>query len=140
LADIICTYLALPISDKQSLLATLDPVMRLKRVDALMDVSALPLFLGVLKTTRRRAFDYANQRHHQYATLEHSFCLPLIDDADASAVMRACSADLGALKTSLLGYLDNELKNIVIENGRDAKLTAGISTREPACHAACATN
>jgi ATP-dependent Lon protease len=35
-ADIISTYMALPISDKQSLLATLDPVARLERVDALM--------------------------------------------------------------------------------------------------------
>jgi ATP-dependent Lon protease len=121
-ADIICTYLALPIGDKQSLLATLDPVVRLKQVDALMDVSALPLS-SAFETTRRRAFDYANQRHHQYATLEH-LLLALIDDADASAVMRACSADLGALKTGPLGYLDNELKNIVIEDGRDAKPTA----------------
>ena len=66
-ADIICTYLALPISDKQSLLATLDPVTGLQRIDALMDVSALPLS-SAFETTRRRAFDYANQRHHQYAT------------------------------------------------------------------------
>jgi ATP-dependent Lon protease len=35
-ADIISTYMALPISDKQSLLATLDPVARLERVNALM--------------------------------------------------------------------------------------------------------
>jgi ATP-dependent Lon protease len=36
-ADVISAYLALPIGDKQSLLATLDPVARLERVDALMD-------------------------------------------------------------------------------------------------------
>jgi ATP-dependent Lon protease len=36
-ADVISAYLALPISDKQSLLATLDPVTRLERVDALME-------------------------------------------------------------------------------------------------------
>ncbi len=30
--------------------------------------------------------------------------------------MQACNADLGALRTSLLGYLDNVFKNIVIEN------------------------
>jgi ATP-dependent Lon protease len=35
-ADIISTHMALPIEDKQSLLATLDPVARLERVDALM--------------------------------------------------------------------------------------------------------
>src|SRR5216684_54983 len=70
LADIISANMALPINDKQGLLATLDPVMRLKRVDARLDVPALPFSPGV-EGTRRRALDYANQRNHQYATLEH---------------------------------------------------------------------
>jgi ATP-dependent Lon protease len=38
-ADIISAYLVLPISDKQNLLATLDPVVRLERVEALMDAN-----------------------------------------------------------------------------------------------------
>jgi ATP-dependent Lon protease len=38
-ADFIATRVILPISDKYELLATLDPVMRLKKVDALMDPS-----------------------------------------------------------------------------------------------------
>ena len=41
----------------------------------------------------------------------------MIDDFSASAAMKACGADLNAVKTSLLDYLDNELKHIVIENG-----------------------
>ena len=121
-ADIISTYMILPIGDKQSLLATLDPVARLKRVDALMDLPALAVS-PTLEVTRRRALDYANQRKHQYATLEH-LLLALIDDADAAAVMEACSADLGALKASLFDYLDKGLKDLVIENGGDAKPTA----------------
>jgi ATP-dependent Lon protease len=36
-ADVIGSYLALPISDKQSLLATIDPMARLEKVTALMD-------------------------------------------------------------------------------------------------------
>ena len=36
-ADMIATYLALPIDDKQNLLATLDPVARLERVNALLE-------------------------------------------------------------------------------------------------------
>ena len=121
-ADIISTHMILPIGGKQSLLATLDPVARLKRVDALMDLPALAVS-PTLEVTRRRALDYANQRKHQYATLEH-LLLALIDDADAAAVMEACSADLGALKASLSDYLDNGLKDLVIENGGDAKPTA----------------
>jgi ATP-dependent Lon protease len=121
-ADIISPYLALPISEKQSLLAIFDPVMRLKRVDALMDISPLALS-PTLEVTRRRALDYADQRNHQYATLEH-LLLALVDDADASAVMQACNTDLGALKAKLLGYLDNELKGLVIDSGEEAKPTA----------------
>jgi ATP-dependent Lon protease len=121
-ADIICTYVALPISDKRSLLATLDPVMRLKRVDALMNASALP-FSPTFEVTRRRAFDYAHQRNHQHAKLEH-LLLALIDDADAAAVMRACNGDLGAQKANLLSHLDKELKDLVIGTGGEAKPTA----------------
>jgi ATP-dependent Lon protease len=121
-ADIICTYMILPIGDKQRLLATLDPVARLKRVDALMELSVLSVS-PTLETTKRRALDYANQRKHQYATLEH-LLLALIDDADASAVMGACKTDLGALKTGLSSHLDNELNDLVVENGGDAVPTA----------------
>ena len=121
-ADIIAARMVLPISDKQNLLATLDPVVRLQRVDALMDLSALP-FSPTLEVTRRRAFDHAHQRRHQYATLEH-LLLALIDDADASAVLRASNADLGVLKEKLANYLDNELKRLVMVKGGDARPTA----------------
>jgi ATP-dependent Lon protease len=39
-ADYIAAHMTLPISEKQSLLATLDPVARLERVDALLDAKA----------------------------------------------------------------------------------------------------
>ncbi len=39
-ADMIATYLALPIDEKQNLLATLDPVARLERVNALLESNA----------------------------------------------------------------------------------------------------
>lgn len=120
-ADIISTHMVLPIGDKQGLLATVDPVTRLKRIDAFMDVSALPSS-PTFDATKRRALDYANQRKHQYATLEH-LLLALIDDADASAVMRACKADLGALRGNLVSYLDNDLKRLVVENGGEARPT-----------------
>jgi ATP-dependent Lon protease len=136
-ADIIGSYLALPISDKQSLLATLDPVARLERVDALLAglKSAPPLppaiaeavpgtrYSAELEMTLHRALDYANQRKHEYATLEH-LLLALIDDVNASTVMRACKADLGVLREKLATYLDNELKRLVIDKGGDARPTA----------------
>jgi len=67
---------------------------------------------------------FANQRKHEYATLEH-LLLSLADDQEAAAVMRACDVDLAALKKSLLNYLDTELKSLVVDDGEDAKPTAG---------------
>jgi ATP-dependent Lon protease len=39
-ADIICTHVKLPIAEKQALLATLDPIARLERIDALLEAGA----------------------------------------------------------------------------------------------------
>jgi ATP-dependent Lon protease len=134
-ADIIATHMILPIGDKQDVLAMVDPVARLKQIDALMDRPALSVS-PVLEATRRRALDHANQRRHQYAALEH-LLLALIDDADAAAVMAACNADLGALRASLIKFLDNDLKDIVIETGGDAKPTAAFQrvSQRAALHA-----
>jgi len=74
--------------------------------------------------TMHRALAYANQRKHQYETLEH-LLLALIDDVDASAVMKACKVDLGALKEKLTNYIDNDLKTQVIDDGGEPKQTAG---------------
>jgi ATP-dependent Lon protease len=118
-ADVIAAHIVLPMSDRQSLLATIDPVARLDRVVALLDLSAPPPS-AALEATRRRALGLANQRRNQFATLEH-LLLALIDDADASAVLRACNADLGTIRSDLLGYLDSELKDSVLPNGVPAK-------------------
>ena len=84
----------------------------------------MPSFSRNLEETLHRAVAYANQREHEYATLEH-LLLSLAEDPEASAVMRACNVDLAALKKSLVGYLDAELKSLVIEGGEEAKPTAG---------------
>lgn len=76
-----------------------------------------------LAATLHRALAHANRRMHEYATLEH-LVLALIDDADAAAVMRACRADLAALKRSLTAFVDDELKGLVIDSGEAARPTA----------------
>ena len=48
----------------------------------------MPSFSRPLEETLHRAVSYANERRHEYATLEH-LLLALVDDADASAVMKA---------------------------------------------------
>jgi Glyoxalase superfamily protein/Clp amino terminal domain, pathogenicity island component len=74
--------------------------------------------------TMHRAFAYAVARKHRYETLEH-LLLALIDDVDASAVMKACKVDLGALKEKLTNYIDNDLKTMPIDDGGEPKQSAG---------------
>ena len=84
----------------------------------------MPTFSRNLEQSLHRALALANERHHEYATLEH-LLLALLDDTDASAVMRACSVDLDKLRRSLSTYLESELENLVTDGGEDSKPTAG---------------
>ena len=84
----------------------------------------MPSFSKNLEETLHRAIAYANQRSHEYATLEH-LLLSLADDKEAAAVMKACSVDLGSLKKSVTNYLDGELTSLVVDDDDDAKPTAG---------------
>ena len=81
-------------------------------------------FSSSLEQALRRALQYANQRSHEYATLEH-LLLSLLDDRDAAAVMRACDVDIDLLRDKLTGYLDNELAGLVLDSHNDAQPTAG---------------
>jgi ATP-dependent Clp protease ATP-binding subunit ClpA len=77
-----------------------------------------------LEKSLHRALDYANQRRHEYATLEH-LLLALTEDQDALAVLRACGVDLDKLRRELTNYLDSELSNLVGSRSEEAKPTAG---------------
>ena len=57
----------------------------------------MPTFSNSLEQSLHRALTFANDRRHEYATLEH-LLLALIEDDDAAAVMRACNVDLKHLK------------------------------------------
>jgi ATP-dependent Lon protease len=115
IADMIAMRLKLPVKDRYELLAILDPVTRLEKIDGLLDGSSRP-FAPAYAATRRRALELADRRRHQFATLEH-LLLALIEDSDASAIMQACNADLGVLRQGLVDHLDKELAHIVIETG-----------------------
>ena len=66
----------------------------------------------------------ANERDHEYATLEH-LLLSLMDDQDAVAVLRACNVDVEVLRRSVTTHIDTEFSNLVVDDGEDAKPTAG---------------
>jgi hypothetical protein len=77
-----------------------------------------------LELTLHRTLGHADQRNPEYATQEH-LLFALIDDADASAVMKGCKVDLGLLKESVANYIDNELESLVTEDDREPTPTAG---------------
>ena len=84
----------------------------------------MPTFSRSLEQSLHRALALANERHHEYATLEH-LLLALTDDQDAAAVLRACNVDIDRLKRKLVEYIDGELDNLVMDAADDSKPTAG---------------
>ena len=89
----------------------------------------MPTFSRSLEEGLHRALALANERHHEYATLEH-LLLSLMDDQDAAAVMRACNVDMDLLRQQLSNYVDNELSSLVVDNGEDSKQIGRASCRE----------
>ena len=88
-----------------------------------------------LEQTLHRALSLANERRHEYATLEH-LLLALTDDQDAAAVLRACGVDLDKLRRDLIEFLDNDLAGLDDRprRGREAdrRLPArGAARRDP---------
>jgi ATP-dependent Clp protease ATP-binding subunit ClpA len=83
----------------------------------------VPSFSNSLEESLHRAIEYANERHHEYATLEH-LLLSLIDDRDASSVMRACNVDIERLRAKLVDFLDKELTNLILDQDSEAQPTA----------------
>ncbi|MGE3624125.1 MAG: ATP-dependent Clp protease ATP-binding subunit ClpA [Bdellovibrionales bacterium] len=78
-----------------------------------------------LERTLHRALALANERRHEYSTLEH-LLMALTEDQDAVAVMRACGVNLDRLRGELGKYLDEELEGLAASDAdSDAKPTAG---------------
>ena len=84
----------------------------------------MPAFSRSLEQSLHRALALANDRHHEYATLEH-LLLALTEDTDAAAVLKACSVDIDVLKKQVVDYVEHELENLVSDGHDDAKPTAG---------------
>ena len=84
----------------------------------------MPTFSPNLEKALHQALAFANQRRHEYATLEH-LLLSLTDDVDAAAVMKACNVDIEALRRIVKDYVDTELEGLVHAGKDEAKPTAG---------------
>ncbi|MGH7003935.1 MAG: AAA family ATPase, partial [Alphaproteobacteria bacterium] len=77
-----------------------------------------------LEKSLQRALAFANERRHEYATLEH-LLLALIEDQDAAAVLRACNVDLQKLRADLVNYVDTELQSLSNQRVEKPEPTAG---------------
>jgi len=77
-----------------------------------------------LEQSLHRALGIANEKHHEYATLEH-LLYALTEDQDALAVLKACGVDVDKLRHDLMTYIDTELNGLVGAAMEDAKPTAG---------------
>jgi ATP-dependent Clp protease ATP-binding subunit ClpA len=77
-----------------------------------------------LEESLHRALGLANEKRHEYATLEH-LLLSLTDDQDALAVLKACGVDVTKLRDDLITYIDTELNGLVGSALEEAKPTAG---------------
>jgi ATP-dependent Clp protease ATP-binding subunit ClpA len=82
----------------------------------------LPSFSQSLEQALHRALEYANERSHEYATLEH-LLLALLDDSDAAGVMRACNVDIEKIRRRVTEFLDEELDMHVSKNTVEAAPT-----------------
>lgn len=84
----------------------------------------MPSFSRNLEQTLERAVGMANERLHEFATLEH-LLLALLDDDDAKEVLAACGVDFERLSADLIAYIDLQLLEIVTEKEKGARPTAG---------------
>ena len=84
----------------------------------------MPSFSSSLEHAIHAALATANERSHEFATLEH-LLLALLDEPDAEKVLRACDVDIGKLRSNLSEFIDDELDSLVADiEGSEAVPTA----------------
>ena len=64
-----------------------------------------------LEVTLNLAFKTAREKRHEYMTVEH-LLLALLYDASAASVLKACGADLVALRDDLTEFIDSTMPTI----------------------------
>ena len=82
----------------------------------------MPSFSQSLEAALHRALELANQRSHEYATLEH-LLLALVDDRDAAGVLKACNVEVDRLRKRVTEFLDTELSALETKGPAEAQPT-----------------
>jgi ATP-dependent Clp protease adapter protein ClpS len=83
----------------------------------------MPTFSHSLEGSLTRALNLASERYHKYATLEH-LLLALIEDPDASAVMRSCNVDFDKFRRELLASIESDPENAAVHQSEPANPTS----------------
>ena len=85
-------------------------------------ISNMPTFSKGLEDSLHKALSIARAKKHEFSTLEH-LLLAIIDDDDAISIFKHCSIDLNKIRDDLQGYIDNELRHIIVKDLDDVKPT-----------------
>ena len=84
----------------------------------------MPSFSNSLEQAIHAALAQANQRKHEFATLEH-LLLSLLEEPDALRVLQACGVNIDELRKDLEDFIDDDLSNLVTDiEGSEAVPTA----------------
>jgi len=77
-----------------------------------------------LEFTLNQAFKSAREKQHEFMTIEH-LLLALLDNPTAAQVLRACGADIEALRRDVDSFLDETTPLITDEDNRETQPTLG---------------
>ena len=85
----------------------------------------MPSFSTSLEKSIHSAISLANEKKHEFATLEH-LLLALIKEKDARRVLEACNVDIKVLTEKLKTFLDEKLEGLISDlEGAEAVPTTG---------------
>ncbi|NNE63196.1 MAG: ATP-dependent Clp protease ATP-binding subunit ClpA [Gammaproteobacteria bacterium] len=77
-----------------------------------------------LEHSLNKAFHEANEKRHEFITVEH-LLLMLMDNDSAAAVLEACGGDTNLLKTELEIFVDQNTPLLLSDEDRDTQPTLG---------------
>ncbi len=77
-----------------------------------------------LEFTLNLAFKEAREKRHEFMTVEH-LLLALLDNPAAAEVLRACGADMQALKRDLVSFLEETTPVLPMQDTRETQPTLG---------------
>ncbi len=77
-----------------------------------------------LELTLNLAFKEAQEKKHEFITVEH-LLLALLDNPAAAEVLRACGANLEELRRELTEFIDSNTPELAVEDIRDVQPTLG---------------